>query len=187
MGGVDILRKFRQIGEIAILLALAFLVCTLPVYGQEESNIVFILNEPVDVWDTKSPLTSKVVGSIEPGTPALILREEKEWVLVQTTTLKGWVHRLFISEVKKEATIAKDPFEFLAQLSPEISALETGSAHSIRGLINFENLSGSESRIHPQIIDQIDRMLQYRLTPEELDRFLQEGGLTNPHAEQSHN
>jgi len=73
-----------------------------------------------------------------------------------------------------------DSLDVLLGKSPDMSARESSSAASIRGLSPLSQKYGRSQGVAPAVVDAVKQMEQFRVSRPELERFLKEGGLRPP-------
>ncbi len=121
---------------------------------------------------------ASVLGLLEKGTPVTVIVKSKRFFKVGLDNgQKGWIFKFKLSK-KAPAGGGSGGGGFSDVLAGnQISANESTSASSIRGLNPVSENYAKSKGISTQNIQAVDNMEAYKIDSAELDKFLQEGRL----------
>ncbi len=138
---------------------------------------VYVKKIKTKITEKPSP-RSKIVAVIGPGTPLEIIEKKGKYYYVKlSNNKKGWVFKFKVS-TKKPAKESGDN-ELFALLVGErkVKADEASTGGSIRGLSKISERDAKSRGIKPEHIQAVKNMENFKVSPEELESFQQEGRL----------
>lgn len=120
---------------------------------------------------------SKVVGKLNKGTPVNIKKKSGKFFQVSTGGKTGWIFRFKLT--KKAPASNQGDGDALSALggNQRMAARESASGSSIRGLSPVSEEHARKKGATSESIQAVKDMEDYKVRPEELDRFLEEGKL----------
>ncbi len=120
---------------------------------------------------------SKVLGTLKQGTPVEVKSKSGKFFEVTTAGSKGWVFRFKLS--KKAPENSQDDGDVLGALggNQRMAARESASGSSIRGLSPVSEQHARKKGATSESIQAVKDMEDFKIRPEELDRFLEKGKL----------
>lgn len=118
-----------------------------------------------------------VVANLKFGEPLEVLRKDGGWLEVQTTAgKKGWLFAGKTTTVKPSGS--ED--DALARLGQSVRRTEAGDVTATAGARGLDKVSegyANRTGITQRDRDAVDHMAAYRLSDQEVEDFLKEGGL----------
>jgi uncharacterized protein YgiM (DUF1202 family) len=139
------------------------------------------LAETVYVQATTAKLRSgktsldPVVAELKFGEALEVLRKEGGWLEVRTAAVRGWI---FAN--KTAASKPADGDDLLAKLGRSMRRTEASDVTASAGARGLDKVSegyAQRAGITQQDRDAVDRMTAYKLTDQEVEDFLKDGGL----------
>lgn len=153
-----------------MLLGLLFLT------GVALAETVFVQSKTAKLRSGKTSLDS-VVADLKFGEPLEVLNKEGNWLHVQTARgAKGW---LFAGKTTPTKPAGSED-DVLAKLGKSFRRTEAGDVTASAGARGLDKVSeGYANRvgITQQHRDTIDHMAAYRISDQDVEDFLKEGGL----------
>ncbi|KMP11400.1 hypothetical protein UR09_02120 [Candidatus Nitromaritima sp. SCGC AAA799-A02] len=125
----------------------------------------------------KESARSKVVKVLGKGTAVKVLKKSKKFFKVSAGGKSGWVFKFRLS-AKAPAGSAQDD-DFLNALGGDqkMAARESASGSSIRGLSPVSEKRARSKGIAVENIEAVKQMESFKVSDQEVDRFLEKGGL----------
>ncbi len=125
----------------------------------------------------KASARSEILGKLKQGTPVKVKSKSGKFYQVSTGGKTGWVFRFKLS--KKAPAGEQGDGDVLAALGGDskMTVRESASGSSIRGLSPISEQHAREKGATDESIQAVKNMETFKLRPEELDRFLEEGKL----------
>lgn len=125
----------------------------------------------------KASARSKVLGKLQKGTPVKIKSKSGKFFQVSAGGKTGWIFRFKLT--KKAPAGAQADGDVLAALggNQKMAARESASGSSIRGLSPISEQHARKKGATDESIQAVKNMETFKVRPEELDRFLEEGKL----------
>lgn len=118
-----------------------------------------------------------VVANLRFGEPLEVLRKDGSWLEVQTAAGKmGWIFAGKTTAVKPSGS-ADDALARLGQSMRRTEAGDVTATAGARGLDKVSEGYANRTGITQRDRDAVDRMAAYRLSDQEVEDFLKEGGL----------
>lgn len=118
-----------------------------------------------------------VVANIRYGEAVEVLSRDGNWIEVKTSGgAKGWIFSSKLSS-SKPAGGSSDTLARLGQSMRGSGPSSTTASAGARGLDKASEGYANQAGISPRDRDAVDRMTAYRLSDEEVEDFLREGGL----------
>ena len=118
---------------------------------------------------------SKVLVRLKQGTPVKVKKKSRKFFQVSTGGKIGWIFRFKLS--KKAPAQKQGEGDVLGTLggNQRIAARESASGSSIRGLSPISEQHARKKGATSESIQAVKDMEDYKVRPEALDRFLEEG------------
>lgn len=155
---------------ILLLLSLSLLA------GVALAETLYVQAKTVKLRAGKTSLDS-VVANLKFGEPLEVLRKDGIWLEVQTTAgKKGWIFAGKTTTVKPSSS----ENDALARLGQSVRRTEAGDVTATAGARGLDKVSegyANRTGITQRDRDAVDRMVAYRLSDQEVEDFLKEGGL----------
>jgi uncharacterized protein YgiM (DUF1202 family) len=125
----------------------------------------------------KASARSEVLGELKQGTPVEVKNKAGKFFQVSAGGKTGWVFQFKLS--KKAPVGEQGDGNVLAALggSQKMAARESASGSSIRGLSPISEQHARKKGATDKSIQAVKDMETFKVRPEELDRFLEEGKL----------
>ncbi|MBC8286390.1 MAG: SH3 domain-containing protein [Nitrospinae bacterium] len=125
----------------------------------------------------KASARSEVLSKLQKGTAVKVKKKAGKFFQVSTGGKTGWVFRFKLS--KKAPAGGQADGDVLATLGGEqkMNARESASGSSIRGLSPISEQHARKKGATDESIQAVKNMETFKVRPEELDRFLEEGKL----------
>ena len=165
-------RPSRLAAPLITLLLLSLYLLTVVALAET----VFVQSKTAKLRSGKTSLDS-VVADLKFGESLEVLGKEGNWLEVQTTRgAKGWIFAGKTTPTKP--TVGED--DVLAKLGKSFRRTEAGDVTASAGARGLDKVSeGYANRvgITQQHRNAIDRMAGYRITDQEVEDFLKNGGL----------
>ena len=140
------------------------------------ADTVFVQSKTAKLRSGKTSLDS-VVADLKFGEPLEVLSKEGSWLQVQTARgAKGWIFAGKTTPTKP----AGSEDDALAKLGRSFRRTEAGDVTASAGARGLDKVSeGYANRvgITQRDRDAVDRMAAYRLSDQDVEDFLKEGGL----------
>ena len=120
---------------------------------------------------------SKVLVRLKQGTPVKVKKKSRKFFQVSAGGKTGWIFRFKLS--KKAPAQKQGEGDVLGTLggNQRIAARESASGSSIRGLSPISEQHARKKGATSESIQAVKDMEDYKVRPEELDRFLEKGKL----------
>jgi len=120
---------------------------------------------------------SKVLSKLNKGTPVKVKKKSGKFFQVSTGEKTGWIFRFKLS--KKAPAQGQGGGDVLSALggNQKMATRESNSGSSIRGLSPISEQHARKKGATPKNIQDVKDMELFKVRPEELDRFLEEGKL----------
>ncbi len=141
-----------------------------------------------ETWYVKSSRTrmtvdpsgrSRTVGTLSAGQPVNVIGEKGRYYKISVGGKKGYVYKFKLTRKppagRKSSRGGGDLSSLLG--GQKMAAAESSSASSIRGLSPISEQYGKSQGIPQNQIEAVRQMESFQVSPEEVDRFLEEGGL----------
>ena len=139
------------------------------------AETVYVQAKTVKLRAGKTSLDA-VVTDLKFGEALEVLRKDGNWLEVQTGTgTKGWVFA-----GKTTATKPAGSDDALARLGKSVRRTEAGDVTATAGARGLDKASegyANRTGITQRDRDAVDRMAAYRMSDQEVEDFLKEGGL----------
>ncbi|PIQ96188.1 MAG: hypothetical protein COV67_10745 [Nitrospinae bacterium CG11_big_fil_rev_8_21_14_0_20_56_8] len=121
---------------------------------------------------------AKVLGTLKEGTPVEVLRHSGRYYEVAIPGgTKGWLFQFYLTpEAPAHAPSGGNVLEALGGRE-QVSARESSSATSIRGLTPVSEQYAKNKGISPASVDAVKQMEALSIPREEREKFLAEGNL----------
>ena len=165
-------RPSRLAAPLITLLLLSLYLLTVVALAET----VFVQSKTAKLRSGKTSLDS-VVADLKFGEPLEVLGKEGNWLAVQTARgAKGWIFAGKTTPTKP----ASSEDDVLAKLGKSFRRTEAGDVTASAGARGLDKVSeGYANRvgITQQHRNAIDRMAGYRITDQEVEDFLKNGGL----------
>lgn len=166
------MNRYRQL--VPPLIAVLFIsLVLLPSIATAET--VFVQSKTAKLRAGKTSL-DRVVADLKFGESLDVLRKEGTWLEVLTETgAKGWI---FTSKTTpNKPAEGHDDLARLGKSFRRTEASETTASAGARGFDKTAEGYANRAGITRQHRDAVDRMTAYRMTDQEVEDFLKEGGL----------
>jgi uncharacterized protein YgiM (DUF1202 family) len=120
---------------------------------------------------------SKILSILKQGTPVEIIKKSGKFFQVSTAGKSGWVFQFRLS--KKAPPAAQGDEDVLGSLggNQRMAARESASGSSIRGLSPVSEEHARKKGATSASIQAVKDMEDFKIQPQELDRFLEKGKL----------
>ena len=120
---------------------------------------------------------SEVLSKLQKGTPVKVKKKSGKFFQVSSNGKTGWIFRFKLT--KKAPAGGQGDGDVLSALGgdQEMSARESASGSSIRGLSPIAEQHARKKGATDASIQAVKNMENFKVRPEELDRFLEEGKL----------
>lgn len=166
------MNRYRQL-LIPLILAFFIGLPFLPSIATAET--VYVQAKTAKLRAGKTSL-DRVVADLKFGEPLDVLRKDGTWLEVQTETgTKGWI---FVSKTTpNQPAESSDDLAKLGKSFRRTEASETTASAGARGLDKASEDYAKRAGITQQHRDAVDRMTAYRMTDQEVEDFLKQGGL----------
>lgn len=121
---------------------------------------------------------SEVLGKLQKGAPVKVKKKSGKFFQVSAGGKTGWVFRFKLTK-KAPAGGGQDDGDVLSALGGDqkMAARESASGSSIRGLSPISEQHARKKGATEESIQAVKNMENFKVRPEELDRFLEEGKL----------
>lgn len=121
---------------------------------------------------------SKALQVLDAGTPVEVVEKSAKFYKVSLPGGKeGWIFKFKLSaEAPSGDSGGGNVLDTLGG-KQQIAARESGSGSSIRGLSPMAEKDAKSKGVSPENIQAVKQMESFRVNPEELNKFLQEGRL----------
>ena len=126
----------------------------------------------------KASARSEVLGKLGKGTPVKVKKKSGKFFQVSAGGKTGWVFRFKLTK-KAPAGGGQGDGDVLSALGGDqkMAARESASGSSIRGLSPISEQHARKKGATEESIQAVKNMENFKVRPEELDRFLEEGKL----------
>ncbi|MZH45849.1 MAG: SH3 domain-containing protein [Nitrospinae bacterium] len=167
-------KKHMMTKPVFIRFLIAFAIILLPHLANAET---WYVKKSSTKLQAKASARSKVLGKLSKGTPVKIKGKSGKFFEVSTGGKTGWIFRFKLT--KKAPAGGQGDGDVLAALGGEqkMSARESASGSSIRGLSPISEQHARKKGATEESIQAVKNMESFKVRPEELDRFLEEGKL----------
>lgn len=120
---------------------------------------------------------SEVLGKLQKGMPVKVKKKSGKFFKVSADGKTGWVFRFKLT--KKAPAGGQSDGDVLSSLGGDqkMAARESASGSSIRGLSPISEQHARKKGATEESIQAVKNMENFKVRPEELDRFLEEGKL----------
>lgn len=120
---------------------------------------------------------SEVLGKLKKGTPVKVKKKSGKFFQVSSSGKTGWIFRFKLT--KKAPAGGQGDGDVLSALGGDqkMAARESASGSSIRGLSPIAEQHARKKGATEASIQAVKNMENFKVRPEELDRFLEEGKL----------
>lgn len=154
---------------VSIFMALCFA-------GSALAETMYAKKDRVKVTSEKSP-KSKVVATLRLGDAVDVLKKSgRQYKVKLGSGATGWVFKFKLSEKKPSGKSGGSGLSALTGKSTVV-AQEARAGGSIRGLKETTEQYAERKHISPVHRRSVDKMEQFVITDEELNRFKQDGGV----------
>jgi uncharacterized protein YgiM (DUF1202 family) len=121
---------------------------------------------------------SEVLGKLQKGTPVKVKKKSGKFFQVSAAGKTGWIFRFKLTK-KAPAGSGQGDGDVLSALGGDqkMAARESASGSSIRGLSPISEQHARKKGATDASIQAVKNMENFKVRPEELDRFLEEGKL----------
>ncbi len=158
-----------------MLFRIFIVVLSLTVAGTAMAETVYVQAKTAKLRTGKTSLDAPV-ADVKFGEALEVLRKDGSWLEVQTDAgKKGWI---FAGKTASAKPAGGD--DELAKLGQSMRRGEAGDVTASAGARGLDKASegyANRSGITQRDRDAVDRMTAYRMSDEEVDKFLKEGGL----------
>ncbi|MEK6526065.1 MAG: SH3 domain-containing protein [Nitrospirota bacterium] len=163
------MRRRRRVALLSMVVFTGLLV------GVAAAETVYIQATTAKLRSGKTSLAT-VVADLKFGEALEVLRKEGGWLEVRTAAdVKGWI---FANKTSSTKPAGGD--DFLAKLGKSMrrkEASEVTASAGARGLDKVSEEYAKRVGMTQQDRDAVDRMTAYKLTDQEVEDFLKDGGL----------
>jgi uncharacterized protein YgiM (DUF1202 family) len=145
----------------------------LPVMATAET--IFVQGKTAKLRAGKTSL-DRVVADVKFGDELEVLQKDGNWLEVQTSAgAKGWIYVNKTTPNKPAEN--NDDLAKIGKSLRRTEASEVTASAGARGLDKASEDYAKRAGITPQHRDAVDRMTAYRMTDQEVEDFLKQGGL----------
>lgn len=150
--------------------------------------VIFLLPQWVaaETWYVKKSRTklqseassrSKVLAKLKKGTPVEVKKKSGKFFQVSTDRKTGWIFRFKLT--KKAPSGGQGSGDVLGALggNQRMAARESNSGSSIRGLSPISEQHALKKGATPESIQAVKNMENFKVRPEDMDLFLEQGRL----------